>query len=133
MTFNVHSKLTKKALRLDCDIYGNPRYYVDAVSLAVILGVSFTQLKTNQKHLKLTLYNGRKYGFGFVLTSYDLAEDLSYVKERLAKILILQEKFPDFPIRVKCGTIELKSAGRWNAYDDQDNYFSNLDLSLNVE
>lgn len=130
----MHNKLLRKCLRLDCDIYGNPRYYVGTVSLAVILGISFAQLKANREHLKLTVYKGRKYGFGFVLQSYNLEEDLSYIKERLAKILILQEKFPDFPIRIKCGRIEQKIVNRWKPYDDQvNNYFNNLDLTLNVE
>lgn len=130
----MNKRLENKCLRLDCDLYGNPRYYVGAFTLADILGVSFAQLKNNQKHLKLTVYRGQKYGYGYVLTSYNVFEDLRFFKDLLTKILILEEKFPFLPLRVKMGRIELKVANRWNAYDDSKNgYFVNINNNLNID
>lgn len=51
-----------KFLRLDCDVYGNPRYYVGALELACILGITFRQLNENRSHLHLTVYKGKKAG-----------------------------------------------------------------------
>lgn len=127
-------KLENKILRLDNDVNGNPRYYVGGLELASILGVNFSQLKVNQWRLGLTPYKGKKYGFGFVLQSYNLEIDLGYIKEKLAKILILEEKMPDLPIRVHCGRIEQKIGNRWKPYDDHaNNYFNNLNLDLIID
>ena len=81
----MHHKLSSKFLRIDCDVYGNQRYYIGALELASILGITFRQLNENRSHLHLTVYKGKKYGFGFVLTSYNLSEDLKFFKERLVK------------------------------------------------
>lgn len=41
---------------------------------------------------------------------------------------------PQYPIRVKWGRIEQKIANRWKPYDDSaNNYFNNLDLTLNID
>lgn len=58
----MHHKLNRKVLRLDCDVNGNPRYYIAGLTLACILSVNFSQLKANQEYLKLPTYKGRKYG-----------------------------------------------------------------------
>ena len=129
----MHHKVSTKFLRLDNDVYGNPRYYISAQELACMLGVTFRQLNENRSHLHLTLYKGKKYGLGFVLTSYNLFEDLKFLKERICKILILNEKYPDLPLRVNRGQIELKAANRWKAYADSNNYFNNLNLTLNID
>lgn len=127
-------KLENKFLRLNNDANGNPRYYAGGLELACILGVNFSQLKANQWRLGLTPYKGKKYGFGFVFQSYNLAEDLRFYKERLSKILILEEKMPDFPIRVHCGRIEQKIGNRWKPYDDSvNNYFNDLNLDLIID
>ena len=127
-------KLENKFLRLINDINGNPRYYVGALKLANILGITFKQLKDNYSHLHLNLYKGKKYGFGFVLTSYNLEIDCRHLKERLEKILILEQKMPDCPIRVHCGRIEQKIANRWKPYNDNaNNYFNGLNLDLIID
>ena len=119
---------------VNADYYGNPRYFVGGLELASILGVSFSELKANQEHLCLTTYKGKKYGFGFVVTSYYLLDDLTFIKDRLNKILILEENFPDLPLRVKLGEIQLKASNRWTAYDDSENgYFANINNDLNLD
>lgn len=130
----LNRKLEDKFLRLDNDVNGNPRFYIGGFELACIFGISFDQLKANQWRIGLTAYKGKKYGFGFVFQSYNLAEDLRFYKERFSKILILEQKMPDFPIRVHCGRIEQKIGNRWKAYDDNaNNYFNNLNLDLIID
>ena len=130
----MNKSLENKVLRLEADYYGNPRYYVGAVTLATILNVTFKELNENRSHLGLTAYKGKKYGYGYVLTSYNLLDDFNFFKERLNKILILKEKFPDLPVRVKIGEIELKVKNRWIAYDDSENgYFANINNDLNLD
>lgn len=61
-------------IRLPHDIYGNPRYYISRRAFTDNKG---TNPDISAKRLGAVKYRGSKYGAGYVLTSYNLDEDLA--------------------------------------------------------
>ena len=61
--------LADSAIRLDSDVYGNPRYYIPAYLFWDVLG-------KGARPLGAMKYRGKKYGPGWVFQSYALENDL---------------------------------------------------------
>ena len=68
--------LMPRTIRLPLDVYGNPRYYLPKYSLPEM------EDKTRSK-LGLTKYRGRQYGAGYVIQSYNIKADLTFICEAL--------------------------------------------------
>lgn len=70
-------KLTPDSfLRVDGDIYGNPRYYIPVYLLPEM---------SDKERLAvgLTKYRGKKYGSGFIVQSYSLESTCQFINEKL--------------------------------------------------
>ena len=68
--------LVPRALRLPLDVNGNPRYYLPLYLLP--------KMADKQRlRLGLTKYKGRQYGAGYVIQSYNLKQDLTFICEAL--------------------------------------------------
>ena len=61
--------LAMRAIRLDNDVNGNPRYYLPVYSFADESGEFFRPKYCSK-------YRGKKYGAGYVIQSYSLQSDL---------------------------------------------------------
>lgn len=68
--------LMPRALRLPLDVNGNPRYYLPKYLLPAV------DDKTRSK-LGLVKYRGKQYGAGYVIQSYNLKDDLTFICEAL--------------------------------------------------
>jgi len=70
-------ELAQSAIRLDNDINGNPRYYLPIYMLPRM---------TDKARLKagLNRYRGKRFGAGYVISSYSLEYDLSFVLQTIA-------------------------------------------------
>jgi len=68
-------ELAKSAIRLDNDINGNPRYYLPIYMLPRM---------TDKACLKAGLNRYRLFGAGYVIQSYNLESDLSFVLQTIA-------------------------------------------------
>ena len=66
------SELAQSAIRLDNDINGNPRYYLPIYMLPRMADKA--RLKAG-----LNRYRGKRFGAGYVISSYSLEYDLSFV------------------------------------------------------
>jgi len=66
---------SSEIIRLENCINGNPRYYVE-----------YMKIHTLPEHLHhfidMPRYKGKRYGSGYVLSSYNLDDDLGYYVER---------------------------------------------------
>lgn len=114
-------------LRIENDMNGNPRYYIGWLEMASLLNVDANKLESLERDLRLTNYKGKKYGKGYILQSYNLKASVQQIKFLLDRILILEAKMPEYPIRVHCGRIEQKISNRWKPYSDHaNNWFVNL-------
>jgi hypothetical protein len=71
MTFTP-SDIKESAIRLDNDINGNPRYYFPRYVWPKM------DDKTRRNTGFFTLYRGKRYGAGYVMTSYNLDMDIEY-------------------------------------------------------
>lgn len=63
--------LMQSAIKIDCDMYGNPRYYFP----------KFVWPDMDQKtrlSAGLNMYRGKRYGAGYVMQSYNLRADIDY-------------------------------------------------------
>ena len=72
MTFYIPSDIKESAIRLDNDINGNPRYYFPRYVWPKM------DDKTRRNTGFLSLYRGKRYGAGYVMTSYNLDSDIEY-------------------------------------------------------
>jgi hypothetical protein len=68
--------LMPRALRLPLDVNGNPRYYLPLYLFPKM------DNKTRSK-LGLVKYRGKQYGAGYVIQSYNLKQDLTFICEAL--------------------------------------------------
>ena len=71
------AKMVPGLVRLDNDVYGNPRYYIPIFLLP----------RMDDKRRRkggLVKYRGRKYGAGYVFTSYSVAYDLAHILFKIA-------------------------------------------------
>jgi len=71
MTYFIPSDIKQSSIRLDNDINGNPRYYFP----------KYMWPKMDDKTRRsagLALYRGKRYGAGYVMTTYNLDGDLDY-------------------------------------------------------
>ena len=68
--------LVPRALRLPLDVNGNPRYYLPLYLLPKM------DNKTRSK-LGLVKYRGSQYGAGYVIQSYSLQDDLTFICKTL--------------------------------------------------
>ena len=79
MTYFTPSDIKESAIRLDSDINGNPRYYFPR----------YVWPKMDDKTRKSTgffaLYRGKRYGAGYVMTSYNLLSDIEYALYAILK------------------------------------------------
>ena len=68
--------LMPRAIQLHCDVNGNPRYYLPKYSLPAM---------DDKARLKAGLYKykGRQYGAGYVIQSYNLKADLTFICQAL--------------------------------------------------
>jgi len=65
------------AVRMDNDINGNPRYYFPVYM--------FPRMEDKKRRQAgLTTYRGKRYGAGYVMQSYSLEHDISFVLKTLA-------------------------------------------------
>ena len=71
------SELAQSAIRLDNDINGNPRYYLPLYMLPRMADKA--RLKAG-----LSRYCGKRFGAGYVIQSYSLENDLSFVLQTIA-------------------------------------------------
>ena len=71
------SELAQSAIRLDNDINGNPRYYLPIYMLPRMADKA--RLKAG-----LSRYRGKRFGAGYVIQSYSLEYDLSFVLQTIA-------------------------------------------------
>jgi len=67
------------AVRLDNDRNGDPRYFLGLADTAEALGVSKYELECRHKEWRLRKYSGKRYGFGFVFNTHDLAGELNEI------------------------------------------------------
>ena len=115
------------------DYYGNPRYYVGLYDLASILKCSADELKEYAYSLPIKKYIGKKYGYGYVLNSYNIEEDLIARREIIAKFQALNAKYPDRLWIYHKGQICEKVGRFYKPYSDQaNNIFNGLDLTINL-
>ena len=70
-----------RAHKIDCSVNGCPRYVVHFVSLNIALA-------DYGKIPGLTKYNGKWFGGGYVIQSYNLDEDLVWCLAQVAKYYI---------------------------------------------
>ena len=70
-------ELAQSAIRLDNDINGNPRYYLPIYMLPRMADKA--RLKAG-----LSRYRGKRFGAGYVIQSYSLEYDLSFVLQTIA-------------------------------------------------
>ena len=68
--------LMPRTIRLPLDTCGNPRYYLPKYFLPEV------DDKTRSK-LGLTKYRGKQFGAGYVIQSYNLKADLTFICEAL--------------------------------------------------
>nr|DAV86483.1 MAG TPA: hypothetical protein [Caudoviricetes sp.] len=66
-------------VRLKNDVNGNPRYYVGAYDLAALVGVRADQLPRFAGKTGFNKYRGKRYGGGYVVSSYNLDQSVSYL------------------------------------------------------
>lgn len=79
MTYFISSDIKQSAIRLNNDINGNPRYYFPRYVWPKM------DDKTRRNTGYLSLYRGKRYGAGYVMTSYNLDGDLDTLCEILNK------------------------------------------------
>ena len=72
-----------KFIRLENDVNGNPRYYVGFIELAALVGATTEEVAAVAEKVGFKKYRGKRYGGGYVLTSYNLAHDVSYLKAQI--------------------------------------------------
>lgn len=82
---NVNNKLAHdiaaSAIRIDNDVYGNPRYYLPFFMLP--------RMSDDQRRKAgLAKYRGKRFGAGYVIQSYSLEHDLGIVVDRIQQYLI---------------------------------------------
>ena len=68
--------LMPRAIRLPLDVNGNPRYYLPKYFLPDVDDKTRSRLGLNK-------YRGRQYGAGYVIQSYNLKADLTFICEAL--------------------------------------------------
>lgn len=123
----------EKYLRLDNDVNGNPRYYVGVYDLASILKCSVDELKEYAYSLPIKKYTGKKYGYGYILQSYNLKNDLEFCRATIAKFQALNKNYPDRLWYYHKGRICEKVGRFYKPYSDQaNNIFNGLDLSIDL-
>lgn len=66
-------------VRIDNDINGNPRYYIE---YALFYDVNMSDKKRLSAGLEK--YRGKKYGSGFVVQSYNLEHTADFINQTLA-------------------------------------------------
>lgn len=74
----------RKFIRLENDFNGNPRYYVGSIELAVLVGATTDEVAAVAKKVGFKKYRGKRYGGGYVITSYNLGSDVAYLKDTIA-------------------------------------------------
>jgi hypothetical protein len=115
------------------DYYGNPRYYIGRIELANILKCNTDQLDEWAYALPIKKYTGKKYGYGYVLNSYNIEEDLTACREIIAKFQALNKNYPDRLWYYHKGLICEKVGRFYKPYSDQaNNIFNGLDLSIDL-
>lgn len=62
--------IIERSIRLDRDMYGNPRYFIPAACFPVEPGTR------QARAMGLYKYRGAAYGLGFVVQSYDLKDTI---------------------------------------------------------
>lgn len=77
MTFYIPSDVKESAIRLDNDINGNPRYYFPRYM--------WPKMDDKTRRNFLALYRGKRYGAGYVMTSYNLLGDIEYALYAILK------------------------------------------------
>lgn len=123
----------EKYLRLNNDVNGNPRYYVALIELASILKCDTEQLEEYAYGLPIKKYTGKKYGVGYVLTSYNLKHDLEFCRRIIAKLQKLNATYPDRLWHYRNGKICEKIGRFYKPYSDQaNNIFNGLDLTIDL-
>ena len=78
MTYFIPSDVKESAIRLDNDINGNPRYYFPKYMFPPMPA-------TLRRKAGLALYRGKRYGAGYVMTSYNLLGDIEYALHAILK------------------------------------------------
>ena len=70
-------ELAQSVIRLDNDVNGNPRYYMPIFLLPSM---------DDKRRLRggLAKYRGKRFGAGYVFTSYSVEHDLSHILFRIA-------------------------------------------------
>lgn len=120
-------------LRLDNNVNGNPRYYVGYIELANILKCNTDQLDEWAYALPIKKYTGKKYGYGYILQSYNLKNDLEYCRSIIAKFQALNKNYPDRRWYYHKGKICEKVGRFYKPYSDQaNNIFNGLDLTIDL-
>lgn len=115
------------------DYYGNPRYYIGRIELANILKCNTDQLDEWAYALPIKKYTGKKYGYGYVLNSYNIEEDLTACRAIIAKFQVLNKNYPDRLWYYHKGRICEKLGRFYKPYSDQaNNIFNGLDLSIDL-
>ena len=123
----------EKYLRLDNDVNGNPRYYFGLISLANVLKCSTEELEDWAYSLPITKYKGKKYGFGYILQSYNVQNDLEFCRSTIAKFQALNKHYPNRLWYYHKGKICEKVGRFYKPYSDQaNNIFNGLDLSIDL-
>lgn len=73
----------RKFIRLENDANGNPRYYVGSIELAVLVDATTEEVAAVAKEAGFHKYRGKRYGAGYVVVSYNLDHDVSYLKAQI--------------------------------------------------
>ena len=68
-TQNEAAEIAQAAVKMKCDINGNPRYYVPCYHFRTAPGKYFRPAFAN-------MYRGKKFGAGWVFQSYSLENDI---------------------------------------------------------
>lgn len=80
MTYEQEQRFT----RLTNDANGNPRYYISGYELADLAGATVAEVEAVAHKAGFRKYRGKKYGAGYVVTSYNLGSDVDYLKDTIA-------------------------------------------------
>jgi hypothetical protein len=70
-------ELAQSVIRLDNDVNGNPRYYIPIFLLP-------RMDDKRRRNGGLAKYRGKRFGAGYVFTSYSVEHDLSHILFKIA-------------------------------------------------
>ena len=70
-------ELAQSAIRIDNDVYGNPRYYLPIFLLPALSD-------KRRRNSGLAKYRGKRFGAGYVFQSYSVEHDLAHILFRIA-------------------------------------------------